>query len=169
MRGFHHREPGVVGAILAHPQITAQVIADGRHVHPAVLRLLVQIKGADKVALVSDATPLAGLPPGDYQWVGKTIRVDAAGASLLDGTLAGSTALLNLGLRVLVEQAGLPFEQALVTATAAPAQALGLAKGYLQPGYDADLVILDEVYEAVLTMVAGQVVYRRTDCSTLHD
>ncbi len=159
MRGFHHREPGVTGGIWLHPQITAQVIADGLHVHPAALGLLLQIKGAHKVVLVSDATPVAGLPPGEHRWAGETIVVGEEGARLTDGTLAGSTALLDQSLRVLVERVGVPFEQALITVTRTPAQALGLPKGVLASGYDADLVILDDSSKPLLTMVEGDIVY----------
>jgi N-acetylglucosamine-6-phosphate deacetylase len=159
MRGFHHREPGVIGAIWLYPQVMAQVIADGLHVHPAALRLLLQIKGAHNVVLVSDATPVAGLPPGEYHWVGETIVVDDKGARLTDGTLAGSTTSLDQSLRVLVEQVGVPFEQALITATSAPARALGLRKGVVAPAYDADLVILDDSCRPLLTMVEGDIVY----------
>ncbi len=163
MRGFHHREPGVVGGVWLHPQITAQVIGDGTHVHPAGLQILLQIKGVDGVALVSDATLLAGLPPGEYQWEGETVIVDSRSARLTNGTLAGSTVLLNQGLRTLTEEVRLPLEEALVTVTRTPARALGLPKGELAPGYDADLVILDADLRPLLTMVEGEVVFRSPD------
>ena len=159
MRGFHHREPGVVGGVWFHREITAQVIADGIHVHLAALHFLLQMKGVERVVLVSDAAPVAGLPPGKYDWAGETIVVDEESARLSDGTLAGSTALLPQGLQVLVEKAGWPLQEALGTVTRTPARVLGLRKGMLAPGYDADLVILDDSFQPILTMVEGEIAY----------
>jgi N-acetylglucosamine-6-phosphate deacetylase len=159
MRGFHHREPGVLGAIWYFEQITAQVIAVGVHVHPAALDLLLKLKGPERVALVSDAAPVAGLPPGEYTWGGKQVVFDGRACLGLDGRLAGSAALMGAGLRTLAEDAGLPLETALVTATAVPARVLALNKGALASGRDADIVLLDETLRPQLTMVEGQVVY----------
>ncbi len=156
MRGFHHREPGVVGAVWHFDQITAQVIADGVHVHPAALALLLRLKGAERVALISDAAPVAGLPPGEYTWGEKQVILDQRACRTLDGRLAGSAALMDVGLRTLVEEVGVPLETALVTAAAVPARVLGLNKGALAPGVDADVVLLDEALRPVLTMVEGE-------------
>ena len=164
MRGFHHREPGVVGAIWHFNQITAQVIADGVHVHPAALALLLQLKGPDRVALISDAAPVAGLPPGEYTWGGKQVILDQRGCRGLDGRLAGSVALMDVGLRTLVAEVGLPLETALVTATAVPAHALGLNKGALAPGRDADVVLLDEALRPTLTIVEGKLALKSEQC-----
>ncbi len=159
MRGFHHREPGVLGAVWYFDQITAQVIADGVHVHPAALALLLRLKGPEGVALISDAAPIAGLPPGEYTWGGKQVILDGRACVGLDGRLASSAALMDAGLRTLVEEVGLPLETALVTGTAVPARVLALNKGALAPGRDADVVLLDEALRPRLTMVEGQVVY----------
>jgi len=159
MRGFHHREPGVVGAIWHFDQIIAQVIADGVHVHPAALALLLRLKTPERVALISDAAPLAGLPPGEYTWGGKRVTLDGRACRTPDGRLAGSVALMDVGLRTLVQTVGLPLKTALVTATAVPARVLGLNKGALAPGRDADIVLLDDGLQPRLTMVEGQVVY----------
>jgi N-acetylglucosamine-6-phosphate deacetylase len=157
MRGFHHREPGVVGAVWHLEQITAQVIADGVHVHPAALALLLWLKGAERVALISDAAPVAGLAPGQYTWGGKQVVLDERACRTLDGRLAGSVALMDGGLRTLVEEVRVPLETALVSAAAVPARVLGLNKGALAPGLDADVVLLDEALRPVLTMVEGEV------------
>ncbi len=160
MRGLHHRDPGTLGAVLDHDEIVAQLIADGHHVHPAAMRILIRAKGVERVCLVSDATPPAGLPPGRVEWEGRTLVGDGQTVRLEDGTLAGSATLLDGMLRVLVEQAGVDFKDAVRMATDVPARLLSVYKGRLQPGYDADITVLDDDYHPRLTMVGGQIVYR---------
>jgi N-acetylglucosamine-6-phosphate deacetylase len=160
MRPLHHREPGVVGAVMYFDEIVADLVADGVHVHPAVMAILLRVKGLERVALVSDASPLAGLPDGEYEWEHKTVFVRDGSCRLADGTIAGAHALLDTGVRNLVNLVGLPLEQALVPATRVPADVLGLRKGRLVPGYDADVVLLDEDYRPVFTMVDGEIAYR---------
>lgn len=160
MPPFHHRRPGVVGAVMYFQQIVAELIADGVHIHPAVMAILLRVKGLDRVALVSDSSPLAGLPEGEYEWEHKSIYVKDGACRLEDGTIAGAHALLDTGVRNLVKMVGLPLEEALVPATRVPADVLGVHKGRLLPGYDADVVLLDEVYDAVLTLVEGEIVHR---------
>lgn len=159
MRGLHHREPGTLGAVLDHDEIVAQLVGDGHHVHPAAIRVLVRAKGIERVCLVSDAAPFAGYPPGEYDWEGYHIYIDGQTSRLADGTLASAVMLMDKMLRVLVEQAGLPFEYALRTATEVPARVLGVRKGLLAPGYDADIVLLHGDYTTALTMVRGTIVY----------
>lgn len=163
MRGFHHREPGVVGAVLSSPSIVAQIIADGYHVHPAAIALLLRVKGPERVALISDAAPLAGVPPGEYAWNAYRVVVDGQTVRLHDGTLAGAYALLDTGIRTMVHKSGLSFRDALITATATPARVLQVPKGVVRPGYDADLVVWTPDLEVVATLVKGQVVYARQD------
>ncbi len=160
MPPLHHRKPGVLGAVLYFPEIIAELIADGVHVHPAVMSLLLRVKGLEQVALVSDAAPLAGLPEGAYEWAGHQIHVQDGACRLGDGRLAGAHALLNTGVRNLVQLVGLPLEEALVPATCVPAKVLGVSKGRLAPGYDADIVLLDEELHVTRTLVEGQTVYR---------
>lgn len=160
MPPFHHRRPGVVGAVMYFQQIVAELIADGVHIHPAVMAILLRVKGLDRVALVSDSSPLAGLPEGEYEWEHKSIYVKDGACRLEDGTIAGAHALLDTGVRNLVKMVGLPLEEALVPATRVPADVLGVHKGRLLPGYDADVVLLDEGYNAALTLVEGEIVHR---------
>lgn len=160
MRGLHHREPGALGAVLDHDEIIAQLIADGQHVHAAAMRLLIRAKGIERVCVVSDAAPVTGLPPGEYQWEGYKLLNDGETSRLADGTLAGSVILINQMLRVLVEKTGLAFADALRMATRVPARLLGVRKGQLTPGYDADVVILGEDYQPLQTIIGGETVYR---------
>ncbi|NLE99906.1 MAG: N-acetylglucosamine-6-phosphate deacetylase [Anaerolineales bacterium] len=161
MRPLHHRQPGVVGAVLALDEITAQVVADGVHVHPAVIKILLRAKGPERVVLVSDAAPLAGMPEGEYEWEHKIITVRDGSCRLADGTIAGAHALLDTGVRTLVERVGLSLTDALAPATSNPARVLGLRQGCLSPGCLADLVLLDEHNRPAVTFVGGVVVYDR--------
>jgi N-acetylglucosamine-6-phosphate deacetylase len=124
MSPFHHRSPGVTGAALNFPQITAELIADGHHVHPGAMRLLLNAKGVDGVCLVSDSAPIAGLPDAVYTWEGYTLIIKDGTCRLPDGTLAGAHALLDTGFRTLVQTLGLPLEQASVCTSEVPARTL---------------------------------------------
>ena len=159
MRPLHHREPGVVGAVMYFDEIVAELIADGVHVHPAVMAILLRVKGMKRVALVSDSSPLAGLPEGEYEWEHKPVFVRDGSCRLADGTIAGAHALLDTGVHNLVKLVGLPLEQALVPATCVPADVLGLRKGRLVPGYDADIVLLDSELRPALTLVGGKIAF----------
>lgn len=159
MRGLHHRRPGALGAVLDHDEIIAELIADGHHVHPAAMRILVRAKGCERVCLVSDAAPAAGSPPGMYSWEGYELHVQGGTSRLADGTLAGSVTLINQMLRVLVEVVGLSMLEACRMAAQVPAKVLGLRKGRLKAGYDADMVVLGADYEPTLTIVQGEIIY----------
>ncbi|HIQ04601.1 MAG TPA: N-acetylglucosamine-6-phosphate deacetylase, partial [Anaerolineae bacterium] len=161
MRGLHHREPGVVGAVLVQDCLTAEIIADGLHVHPAVIALLVRAKGPDRVVLVTDAIRAAGLSEGEYELEEHRVTVAQGAARLVDGTLAGSLLTMEQGVANLVEQVGLPLPEAVGMATLNPARVLGLTgcKGSLAPGRDADLVIMTEDYQVIMTMVKGKIVH----------
>jgi N-acetylglucosamine-6-phosphate deacetylase len=158
MRPLDHREPGVVGAALATPRVTAELIADGIHLHPSALRIAHAAKGPDRLALVTDATQAAGLPDGDHALGGRRITVVGGEARTPEGSLAGSTLTMDRAVQVCVEQAGIPLPDALTMASATPAALLGLGrvKGRIAPGADADLVVLDGGWRAVGTMIAGR-------------
>jgi N-acetylglucosamine-6-phosphate deacetylase len=161
MRPLHHRQPGVVGAVMYFDEIVAELIADGVHVHPAVMAILLRVKGLERVALVSDAAPLAGLPDGEYEWEHKPVFVQNGSCRLADGTIAGAHVLLDTGVRNLVHLVGLRLEGALVPATRVPAGVLGQRKGRLAPDYDADIVLLDNDLRPALTLVSGEIVFER--------
>jgi N-acetylglucosamine-6-phosphate deacetylase len=162
MRPLHHRDPSVVGAVLAMPEITAELIADGYHVHPGAMRALINAKGVEGVCLISDGVPFAGMPDGIYNWGDFVIQVKDETCRLEDGTLAGSHQLMDRGFRNLVQQVGLRPEQAAVCASLVPARVLGVEdhKGSLRPGYDADLVVMDEGFELEMTLVGGEILWR---------
>ncbi len=160
MRPLHHREPGVLGAVMYFDQIVAELIADGIHVHPAAIAILLRLKGLDRVALISDAAPMAGLPEGEYEWEHKPVFVKDGACRLADGTIAGAHALIDQGVRLLCREVGLPLQQALIPATRTPADATAAPHlGRLQPGCAADLTLLNAELKPVRTFVAGREVW----------
>jgi len=161
MRSFHHRDPGVIGAALAREDVLVEIIADGIHVDPSAVKFVINAKGADRVIIVSDATPLAGLPDGEYTFPGfPKITVKNGKATLPDGTIAGSTLTLDEALKNLIKW-GIPLTHALKMLSTNAAKLLGLKKGVIKAGYDADLVILDKNLNVVSTIVNGEVVYEK--------
>ena len=161
MLGLHHRRPGTLGAILTDDRIYAQVIADGIHVHPAMVKLLVRAKGVDRTILITDAMRATGLPDGRYMLGDSVTFVQDGIARLAEGNLAGSTLTMDAGIRNLIAFAELSIPEAVATATRVPAEAMRLNghKGALTPGADADIVLFNDSIEVGLTMIAGYVVY----------
>lgn len=161
MSPLHHRAPGAVGAALADDRITIMLIADGVHVHPAALNVALRSKGADRVALVTDAIAAAGAPPGRYALAGVEVISDGQTARLADGTLAGSTLTLDRAVRMMAGVAGARLEDALAMASSVPAAAIGLADvGRIAVGQLADLALWSAAMEVTATLVGGTIVYR---------
>lgn len=160
MRGLHHREPGPAGALLEHGSAFLELIADGVHLHPAMLRLIFA-QHAERAVLVSDAMAAAAAEDGDYRLGSLLVRVRGGEARVVaaDGTagaIAGSTLTVGAAVRFAVQEAGVPAEQALTAATANPAAMLGLDEvGSLAEGGRADLVVLDEEFGVERVMQAG--------------
>ena len=156
MTGLHHRAPGAVGAAMVSPETTVELIADGLHVDPAVLHIAARMM-PNRVALVSDAIRACGRPDGVYKLYNHDVTVAGWEARLADGTLAGSLLTMCAAVRIMVELAGLPIEEVIPLATEVPARVLGIAdrKGKLEPGYDADVVLLDEGLNVERVFVKG--------------
>jgi N-acetylglucosamine-6-phosphate deacetylase len=156
-----HRAPGAVGALLTDPRASVEIIADGVHVHPAVLRLAVAARGPQHVALVTDAMHAAGRSDGRYTFLEREIVVADGAVRLNDGTLAGSILTLDRAVRNMVALAGLTWAEALRMASLTPAIVAGLAtrKGRLRAGADADLVVLDEGGTLRQTWIHGRPVF----------
>jgi N-acetylglucosamine-6-phosphate deacetylase len=161
MRPLGHREPGMLGAALVVPELRCELVADNVHVHPAVMRLLVQAKGGKGVVLVSDAVRATGLPDGAYSVGDRPAFLMDGAIRLADGTLAGSVLTLDRALHNLQAATGRPLAELWPAASRNAAQAIGVedAKGSLEPGKDADLVLLDPALRVVVTVAEGAVVH----------
>ena len=156
MRGLHHREPGPIAALLEHPDAYVELIADGVHVHPAVLGLAAAAK-PHRAVLVTDAMAAAAAADGDYRLGRLEVTVREGVARLRGGAIAGSTATMASAVRFAVRRAGLSLEDAVRAATSTPAALHGLDHvGDLRPGADADLVVLDDDLEVQRVMRRGE-------------
>jgi N-acetylglucosamine-6-phosphate deacetylase len=158
MRPFTHRDPGVIGAVLTEPEMTAEVIADGVHVAGPAIQVLIGTKGFHTVLLASDGTSATGMHDGNYRLGTIEVTVKGGVCRNAEGKLAGSTLTLDRALRYLVEL-GVPVIEAVRMATVLPARRIGLAgkKGIIAIGADADLVVLtqDLRVDAVMTRGVG--------------
>ncbi|MFR1436314.1 MAG: N-acetylglucosamine-6-phosphate deacetylase [Acutalibacteraceae bacterium] len=154
-----HRQPGVFGAALDSGS-SAEIIADGHHVHPAFLRMAYRLLGPERLILISDDTPISGCGDGSFLMDGRTSIVKDGICRLSDGTINGNVQpLLTCVLRA--EQFGIPLADAVRMASETPAKKLGIYKetGSIAPGKSADLFVLDEQNRVRLTMVGGNIVY----------
>jgi N-acetylglucosamine-6-phosphate deacetylase len=145
MRGLDQHEPGILGAVLTDDRVICEAIADGIHLAPPILNMMLKLKGPDRIALISDSVELNGLPEGQYQFGGRTITVGAGAIRLEDGRLAGSCLSLDMAVRNMVALAGASLPQAVRMASLVPARALGLQddRGSIAVGKAADLILFD--------------------------
>lgn len=160
MRLFHQHQPAIMGAVL-ESDVYCEAICDGRHLHPASVRLLLKCKGWDRVVAVTDSIMAAGLPDGNYKLGVNDVVVEDGDAKLAsDGTRAGSTLTTGQALKNLVKFTGEGPEKVLPLLTENPADLLGLPrKGRIAPGCDADLVVLGGDLTVLRTIVGGRTVY----------
>ena len=154
MPALGHRAPGVIGAAF-DSGASVELICDGLHIHPSVIRVTHQLFG-EKLNLISDSLRCAGMPDGKYELGGQPIVVQDGKATLLDGTLAGSSISLLNAVRNAVDF-GIPLETAVYSAATAPALAVGLDAGTLQAGRPADLLILDRALNLKATFIDGKI------------
>ncbi|WP_106765980.1 N-acetylglucosamine-6-phosphate deacetylase [Paenibacillus faecalis] len=156
MRPIHHRDPGLIVAAFEENHVSLQAIVDQVHLHPAIIRLMHRIKGAEGMVLITDALQAMGLGDGTYHFGGHQVQVSGGVARLNDGTLASSTVKMNEALYYTVKN-GIPLLDAVHMASATPAAILGLGQlGMIEQGRSADLVLLDDKYEVQWTMIGGQ-------------
>ena len=164
MQSFHHRTPGVILGALLHNELKIELIADTLHVHPAVMQLLLKLKGASGIILVSDSIRAGGMHEGEYEFADQKIFMREKKAYLEDGTLAGSTLTLNSAVKNMVEAAGAKITEAVRMASLNGIKVLDLdhKKGILAVGKDADITVLNNYYEVELTLLNGEIVYQKT-------
>ncbi len=164
MRGLSHRAPGAAGACLARPEVVCEVIADGVHLHPLVVRLIVAAKGAEGAILITDAIEGTAMPDGVYALGGQAVTVQGGTAAFADGTLAGSVLTMNRAFANVLAFAGVSVLEAARLTSGNATRQLGLAGtlGEIAVGLAADLVALHPNTGAVeWTLVGGQVAWRR--------
>jgi len=164
MSGFNHREPGVVGAVLDSDDITAELIADGVHVHPAALRLAVSRKGPERICLVTDSMMATGVGDGVYTWGEEEIEVQGNRATIRgSGILAGSVLTLNAAIKNMISWTDVTINQAMNMASLNPARVLGLEDeiGSIHMGKLANLVVLDQDFRVVDTILRGKSTLRK--------
>jgi N-acetylglucosamine-6-phosphate deacetylase len=159
MAPFHHRAPGVVGAVADLPQFSCELICDGVHIDPVALRMFYRAKGASGIRLVTDAIAAAGMPDGEYRLGDRAITV-SGGRPAVSGAepIAGSLLTMEAAVQNAVRFLGISLEEAVLISSTNSARLLGLGshKGAIAPGFDADLVVLGDQLVVEATMAAGR-------------
>ncbi|MGQ9525517.1 MAG: N-acetylglucosamine-6-phosphate deacetylase [Armatimonadota bacterium] len=163
MPPIHHRNPGLTAACINEPEVAVELIADGVHLHPQIVRMAVKAKGFRKTILVTDAMSAAGMPDGVYTLGAHTVRVKGDLCTLPDGTIASSMLTMNRAVRNTVAFAGVSLSDAAVMASLVPAEVCGVSgkKGSIEVGKDADLAIMDGDFAVWATVVGGEVAYQK--------
>ena len=147
MPAFTHREPGVVGAVSDSEHVMAEIICDGVHIHPSMVRAAFKMMGADRMIFISDGMRATGMPDGQYTLGGLDVKVRGNRATLVsDGALAGSVTNLADCMRTAITKMGIPLETAIACATKNPAISLGIydERGSISVGKKADILLLDK-------------------------
>ncbi len=159
MTPLHHREIGLVGAGLLHRDVYVELICDRLHLAPEMIRLLFQLKDLDHLILITDAVRASGMPDGDYTLGGLPIRLrDGAARLVSSGALAGSVLTMNTALRNVAELTGLPLSELSRTVSTNAARAFGLTDlGRIEPGFRADLTLLDREFRVRRVLVDGRI------------
>jgi N-acetylglucosamine-6-phosphate deacetylase len=165
MKGLHHREPGVVGAAFLHDELKAEIIADGVHVRPEMVKLAYKQKQREGLILITDSMRAKCLKNGTYDLGGQEVTVKDGKAVLEDGTLAGSILKLGQAFKNILNYTGCSIEDAIQMASVNPAKQLNIydRKGSIAKGKDADIVILDHNREIFMTICRGEVAFHKED------
>ncbi len=167
MSPIHHREPGLAGTALYSNDLTVELVADGFHVHPWMLGMSVHMKGIARTCLVTDAMSVMGLEDGIHEALGRRVRLEGGRLTLADdpSVLAGSVLSLDRAVANMIQMVGFTLPDAVAMASAVPAAVLGLddRKGRIEPGFDADICLLDRRHVNRMTIVGGAVVFDELD------
>lgn len=163
MNGIHHRDIGAVGAAFLLDRLKAELIADGIHVSPEMIRLIYNNVGSDRLLLITDSMRAKYLQDGTYDLGGQDVTVQGNRATLDDGTLAGSMLKMIDGVKNMINFAGATLEDIIKMASMNPAKQIGVydRKGSIETGKDADILLLDEKYNIRYTICKGKIAYKR--------
>ncbi|WP_285395012.1 N-acetylglucosamine-6-phosphate deacetylase [Lysinibacillus sp. fls2-241-R2A-57] len=162
MSPFHHRNPGVVGAVFLEDKVKVEIIADFVHSHPQAVNLAYRIKGAKGIVLITDAMRAKGLHYGDYDLGGQTVHVSKDGAHLSNGALAGSVLTMEQAVKNIKAITNCSLQEIVAMSSMNAAEQLQLTtKGRIAEGYDADFVLLDEKLNVQKTICRGKVVFEK--------
>ena len=159
MNPYHHRAPGIVGAVF-DADVTCDVIADLVHTHASILELVQKVK-KDKLILITDAMRAGCMKCGTYDLGGRSVEVSQGKALLEDGTLAGSVLKMNEAMANMIKYTSMTLTDVVKSVTTVPAEKLDVPKGALKVGHDADIVIFDEDFSIITTIINGEVKYKR--------
>ncbi|HZC06650.1 MAG TPA: N-acetylglucosamine-6-phosphate deacetylase [Ktedonobacterales bacterium] len=161
MRPLLHRDPGPLSALSESPAVRGEIIADGIHVHPAMMRALLKLIGPERAIIITDALAGAGTEDGTFEFGGQTARVIRGAARLADGTITGSVLTMDQALRNVLRMTGVSLSEASAMLSRNPARAARVdeTKGLLQPGYDADLVVLDSALTVQASYCRGELAF----------
>lgn len=163
MPPLHHRDPGILGAVLSNDAVTAEIIADGVHIHPGAMLLAWKAKDTSRTCLVTDSAAAMDMPDGLYNLGDLPVEVKNGVCRLVEGgSLASSVLSLDRAVKNMVEMVGVPLSDALTMATVVPARQLGMAayKGSLEIGKDGDLCLLGSDLLCQETVLAGMILPR---------
>lgn len=161
MRPLHHRNPGPIAAIVQNAKVRGELIADGVHVHPAIMNVLVKVLGPERTIVITDALAAAGIDDPTFEFAGQPAHVICGAAHLADGTLTGSVLTMDQALRNMLTMTEATLPEAVGMLTTNPAQAIHVdnRKGCLQSGYDADLLIFDADLNLQATICCGTLAF----------
>lgn len=165
MRSIHHRDPGVVIALLSAPNIFLELIVDFIHVSPQMVKFTIDCAGINRIVLITDAISATGLPDGVYELGGLKIKVVKGVSRLIEtGGLAGSTLTMDKAFRNIISL-GYSIKDAFIMASTNPARSINADKiekiGLIKPGYKADITVISHSYEIIMTLVNGHIVYEK--------
>ena len=162
MKEFGHRQPHVVGAAFDNENVFVELICDGVHIHPSMVRAAFKLFGAKRICMISDSIRATGMEEGNYSLGGQEVSVKGNTATLQDGTIAGSVVNLYDCFKIAIKQMHIPLEDVILSCTKTPAKSLGIDNkcGILTEGRKADFLILDKNLELMYIFKNGKIYNR---------
>ncbi|PKL87508.1 MAG: N-acetylglucosamine-6-phosphate deacetylase [Ignavibacteriae bacterium HGW-Ignavibacteriae-2] len=161
MKPFHHRFPSVITAAMLRDELKIELIADTYHVHPAIMELLLKVKTPKGIILITDSIRAGGMHEGEYHFSDQKVFMKDNKAFLADGTLAGSTLTLNMAVKNIIETTGTKLTDAIRMASLNGSKVVNAEVGILASGKQADIVVMNNNFDVIYTIVKGELVYEK--------